>query len=260
MARRLRGSRRRDAPALHVLSAFASKLGAVIADRVVEPGQNEIMAAVALLKDLPLDGAIITGDAIFTQREICRRIRGANGHYLFVVKENQPTLKADLKLAFGDVSPSEGPPPDARTAATLDKGHGRIETRKITVSSEVVDYLDWPGLAQVARIDRRRRIGEKESVEVGYLITSLPATDAGPERLLDLARAHWAIENKLHYVRDVTFREDRCRVRAGARPLATLRSLATSLIRSLGLHIPEARENFREDRATAIAAVTGSIL
>jgi hypothetical protein len=101
----LKGSRRQDAKALHVLSAFAADLGAVIGDLMVEPDQNEITAAMALLKELPLDGAVITGDAIFCQREICRHIRDANGHYLFVVKDNQPELKASIAESFGDLSP-----------------------------------------------------------------------------------------------------------------------------------------------------------
>ena len=121
-------------------------------------------------------------------------------------------------------------------------------------------HLDWPGLGQIARLERRRQIGAKTSTEVVYLITSLAPSQAGPERLLQLVRDHWAIENKLHHVRDVTLNEDRCRVRAGARPLATLRSTVVGMIRSLGLPIPEARENFREDRADAIKAVTGRIL
>jgi len=88
----------------------------------------------------------------------------------------------------------------------------------------------------------------------------LPADRATPERLLQLIRDHWAIENRLHHVRDVTFLEDRCRIRAGARPIAALRNLAITLIRRAGLAIPEARENFREDRAAAIALVTGAVL
>lgn len=101
----LKGSRRLDAKALHVLSAFATELGAVIGDLVVGPDQNEITAAMVLLKGLPLDGAIISGDAIFCQREICRHIRDANGHYVFVVKDNQPALKAAIAESFGDFSP-----------------------------------------------------------------------------------------------------------------------------------------------------------
>ena len=116
----------------------------------------------------------------------------------------------------------------------MEKGHGRIETRKIAVSREVVPYLAWPGLAQVARIERRREIARKASTEIVYLITSLPPETASPQRLLRLARDHWGIENRLHYVRDVAFAEDRCRVRAGARPLASLRNLAITLIRRAG--------------------------
>jgi len=110
----LRGSRRlvhakhgsaNDAKPLHVLSAFASELSAVIGDLVVEPDQNEITAAMVLLKGLPLDGAIVTGDAIFCQREICRHIRDRHGHYLFTVKDNQPALKSAIAESFGDLSP-----------------------------------------------------------------------------------------------------------------------------------------------------------
>jgi len=101
----LKGSRRLDDKAIHVLSAFSTDLGAVIGDLVVEPDKNEISAALVLLNGLPLDGAIITGDAIFTQREICQHIRDKNGHYLFVVKDNQPALKVGIAEAFGDHSP-----------------------------------------------------------------------------------------------------------------------------------------------------------
>ncbi|MGZ8409396.1 MAG: ISAs1 family transposase [Hyphomicrobium sp.] len=130
----------------------------------------------------------------------------------------------------------------------------------MAVSAEVVPHLEWPGAAQVARIERERRIGDKVSTEIAYIVTSLTAAQAGPERLLGLARAHWGIENQLHYVRDVSMEEDRCRVRAGARSLAALRNLVLYLIRSRGLSVREARENFREDRAEAIAVVTGRIL
>ena len=113
----------------------------------------------------------------------------------------------------------DGLPPDLKTAETLDKGHGRVEIRKIAVSAEAVPHLDWPGLGQIARLERTRWIGNKQSIEIVYLITSLAQGEAGPERLMELVRNHWAIENKLHHVRDVTLNEDRCRVRAGARPL-----------------------------------------
>jgi hypothetical protein len=113
----LKGSRRLDAKALHVVSAFATDLSAVIGDLAVEPDQNEITAAMVLLKGLPLDGAILTGDAIFCQREICRHIRDADGHYVFVVKDNQPALKAAIAESFGGFSPCADEHRKARSAA-----------------------------------------------------------------------------------------------------------------------------------------------
>lgn len=151
-------------------------------------------------------------------------------------------------------------PPDVKTAETVEKEHGRIEIRRIAVSAEVVPHLQWPGAAQVAQIERTREIGGRASTEIAYIVTSLSAAEAGPKRLLELSRNHWAIENRLHYVRDVTFNEDRCRVRSGARALAVIRNLVLYLIRSAGMSVPEARENYREDRAQVIALVTGRIL
>jgi Transposase DDE domain len=113
----LRGSRRLDAKAIHVLSAFATDLSAVIGDLIVAPEQNEISAALVLLKGLPLEGAIVTGDAIFTQKEICRHIRDRRGHYLFAVKDNQRELKNNIAEAFGDLSPLAcGEPPQQSPA------------------------------------------------------------------------------------------------------------------------------------------------
>jgi hypothetical protein len=105
----LRGSRRLDAKALHVVSAFATQLSAVVGDLAVAPEENEITAALALLKELPLEGAIITGDAIFCQREVCQTITDGQADYMFVVKDNQPALKADIAESFGDLSPPRRP-------------------------------------------------------------------------------------------------------------------------------------------------------
>ena len=147
-----------------------------------------------------------------------------------------------------------------RTAETVEKEHGRLEIRNIALSAEVVPHLEWPAASQVARIERTREIDGKISKETVYIVTSLTAAEASPERLLELTRTHWAIENRLHYVRNVSFNEDRCRVRSGARALATIRNLVLYLIRSAGMPVPEARENFREDRDQVIALVTGRIL
>jgi hypothetical protein len=100
----------------------------------------------------------------------------------------------------------------------------------------------------------------KESAGIAYFVTSLTREQASPERLLALARVHWVVENKLHYVRDVSLSEDRCGLRAGAKALACIRNLVLTIIRRAGLSVPEARENFHEDRQAAISAVTGRFL
>ena len=151
-------------------------------------------------------------------------------------------------------------PPDITRAETVEKGHGRIESRKAWASAEVVAHLEWPGAAQVLRIERTREIAGKSSSEIAYFVTSLPVAEAGAQRLLELARAHWEIENRLHWRRDVSMNEDRCRVRAGARPLAALRNLVLAMLRNTGSSVPAARETFAADFRSAIHAVTGRIL
>jgi predicted transposase YbfD/YdcC len=117
------------------------------------------------------------------------------------------------------------------------KGHGRVERRTITTTTWLNEYLaDWPGVAQVFRLERQRRVKGKMTVEVVYGITSLSSLAAGAERLLDYTRGHWGIENGLHYTRDGTLGEDRCRVRRGQAPrvLASLRNVAVHLLRVMG--------------------------
>jgi len=268
----LRGSRRSvgadggEERALHVLSAFADGLNAVVGDLAVPPDGNEIVAAVELPKNIPPKGAVITGDAIFARRETSRCIVENGGDWLFSVKGNRPTLHRGIALAFGDARPgdpcpSAEPPPDMRTAETVDADHGRVEIRRIAVSSEAVPRLDWPGPGQIARLERTRiKPGGEETVRVDHLITGLPPGRADAGRLLAIARARRGIENRLHRVRDVTFDEDRCRCRLTGRALAALKNEAIRLIRNLGLPLPEAREDFREFRAEAIWRVTGVLL
>ena len=135
------------------------------------------------------------GDAMFTQREICRVIIEGGGDYFFAVKDNQPGLKADIALAFGPDSPSAewSPPPDLKQAETLDKGRGRIETRRLEATASITEHLapSWTGLAQVCRLTRRRIVRGKENLETVYAITGLTAAKAGPQRLLALSREHW---------------------------------------------------------------------
>lgn len=144
---------------------------------------------------------------------------------------------------------------------TIGKAHGRIETRTLQATSSLAAYLGpaWPGLAQVCRITRRRLVRDQESVETVYAITSLTADQADAARLLALSRNHWSIENRLHYVRDVTCREDQCRTRARAAPqvLAALRNTVLTIIRRSGRKPVEGFEHFAEHRQDALDAATG---
>lgn len=153
-------------------------------------------------------------------------------------------------------------PPDLKRAETVEKGHGRIETRRIAVRTKLPSRLDqnWPGITAICRIERIRELKDRCSREVIYAITSLPRDKLDAPALLQLSRDHWAIENRLFHVRDVTFREDACRVRSGAAPqaLADLRNAALTLIRRSGQKPRAAREAFAERKWTAIRLVMTS--
>lgn len=152
-------------------------------------------------------------------------------------------------------------PPDLARAETIEKGHGRIETRRIETTASLNSFLAsrWAGVKQVCRITRERIVRDKTSIETVYAITSLSADRAGPEQLLALVRDHWRIENSLHYVRDVAFREDQTRTQAGHAPqvLAAVRNTVLTLIRRLGYKVAEGLEFFAENRSAAINAVRG---
>jgi predicted transposase YbfD/YdcC len=192
---------------------------------------NEIPVAQALLPFLALPGRVYTADALHTQRAFTQAVVDLQGYYLLTVKENQPTLYADLQTYFND--------PEAcyEQAQTIDRHKGRLEVRQIRVTTSMNAYLAcWPGLAQVALLKRSVTTAGKHSEEVVYLITNLPPLQAGPDRLLHLIRGHWRIETGLHYVRDVTFQEDRSHIRTGHAPqvLAALRNLVITLIHRHG--------------------------
>ena len=143
-------------------------------------------------------------------------------------------------------------------AEDIDKGHGRLERRVLESTARLAGYLDWPGLKQVCRIRRWRTIKGKTSRETVYAITSLGREAADAEALLGLSRGHWGIENRLHCVRDVTFRENQCRVRTGVIPqvLAAVRNTAITLLRKLGYdNMAEGREHFAEHRRSAVRLV-----
>jgi predicted transposase YbfD/YdcC len=154
------------------------------------------------------------------------------------------------------------PPPDLGQAETIEKSHGRVETRQIETTASLSALLTpvWAGVAQVCRITRERIVRGKKTIETVYAITSLTTERAGSGQLLALSRAHWGIENRLHYVRDVTCREDQARARTRHTPhvLAAFRNTVITVIRRLGLKVVEGFEHFAENRLAAIEAVRGT--
>lgn len=231
----LRGSRKQGAPGTHLLSALSHRLGLTVAQVAVDDKTNEITAILEVLHGLVLEGRVITMDAMHTQRETAKEIVDGGGDYVMIVKENQPRLFEEIQLVF------QAPDELAETmdtAKTIDAGHGRIEERRLIVSTALAGYSDWPGLEQVFQIERTRimkKTGKKEQ-EVVYGATSLGRKEAEAGRLLNLTRCHWHIENKSHWVRDVTFDEDRSQVRSGSIPevMAALRNTAIGLMRWAG--------------------------
>lgn len=236
----LRGTQGSELPGVHLLAAYAQEMGSAVAQLRVARDRNEHKAALQLLNVLPLRDAIVTGDAAFCQKDLSREVLRKGGHYVWAVKDNQCGLKEDIETALSDESFS---PRENRLAAAerqhaeqSDKGHGRSEHRRIVTTTVLKGYTDWPGLEQAFRLERRRTVQGRTTTEVAYGITSLPREQADAERLLQLARAHWKVENCLFHTLDVTFGEDHCRVRSGSAPviLASLRNLAVHLLARSG--------------------------
>ena len=219
----MRGARTGDNPAPHLLAAPGRASGVVVGQRRVSDKSNEIPALPELLAPMDLDGALITADAMHTQRSTAQWIISRGAHYLLTVKDNQPGLKRELgALPWKDV-PSISVP---------DGSHGR-RVRRTIKAVEAPAWIDFPGAAQVIRIRRTRTVKGRKHVEVVHLICSLPMDQAQPEAIASWARGHWTIENRLHWVRDVVFDEDRHQLRTANGPqiMAALRNLAISLIR-----------------------------
>jgi predicted transposase YbfD/YdcC len=252
----LRGSRKQGAPGVHLLSALAHHMGLTLAQQAVDDKTNEITQVETVLSQLVLPGRVFTMDALLTQRQVAQTIVAGGGDYVMIVKENQRQLRSDIELVF--TLPPAGDRQE--TARTVDIGHGRIEQRNITTSEALVGYSDWPGLAQVFELGRyviTQKTGE-ERVEVVYGVTSLRPERVTPGQLLALVRGHWHIENKSHWVRDVTFDEDRSQVRCGNIPhvMAALRNTAIGLLRWAGhTNIAAACRRLAAQPAQALALI-----
>jgi len=248
----------------HLLAAYLPGEGIVLMEVATGTKENEITAAPTLLKCLDLRGKIVMGDAMHTQRALSAQILEAEGDYIWFAKDNQPTLHQDIADLFAPQTPTVlggQEPTDFQTARTVSKGHGRCDTRQITVSSDLTGYLDWPGVQQVFQIERERRTLKtgKTTHETVHGLTSLTRAEAHPDRLLTLVRSYWGIENGLHHRRDVTFREDATRLTRGhaGRVMAILNNLVIGLLRWCGhTNLAQARRSYDAHLPAALTLVT----
>lgn len=261
----LRGTRIADQESNdQVLSLYDVQDRLVVAQAAVDTKENEIVAAPRVLEQVAIAGKVITGDALHTQRAISAMIVERDGHYIWPVKTNQPRLYEDIQHLFAPENPKPGfgkISTDFQSATQINYGHGRLEKRTIQTSSMLNDYLDWPGVRQVYRLERKfdwMRQGKvfKSSCEIEYGITSMPKVTTAPTQVLLFRRNHWGVETGLHYRRDVTFREDATRMTIGAagKILATVHNLVIGLIKRSGYaNAAKARRYFEGHLAEAFA-------
>jgi predicted transposase YbfD/YdcC len=251
---------------LHLLAAYLPGEGIVLMQMIVEKDkENEIVVAPKLLECLDLRQKVVIGDAMQTQRKLSIQIVAAEGDFVWIVKDNQANTRKAIEQLFAPEQPRPGfgcPSMDFRSAKTTEKQAGRLEERSLTVSSLLNDYLDWPHLGQVFKLERRFTCLSTGLVEteVQYGLTSLTARKADPKRLLKIIRSEWGIENGLHYRRDVTFQEDHTRmtVKRLGRVMATINNLVISLINSQGFdNHAHARRVFNACPAKALALISG---
>lgn len=224
--------------AIHMVSAFGAATGLVLGQHKVADKSNEITAIPALLDLVDVAGHTITIDAMGCQRSIAQKIQDRGAHYVLALKGNQGTLSADVRLFLE----SEAAKPNSTaldgTHSESDAGHGRVETRRCVVSQQI-DWLaqkaDWAGLRSVAMIEETREFNGRTSTERRFFISSLPAN---ARQIAHAVRAHWAIENTLHWTLDVVFNEDASTVRTDHAPqnMAVVRHAALNLLQCAKQH------------------------
>jgi predicted transposase YbfD/YdcC len=227
------GGRKGSKEPLHMVSAFAARQRLVLGQVAVTEKSNEIVAIPALLDMMAIEGAVVTIDAMGAQRSIARKIVDKKADYIIALKGNQGTLHEDVKLFVAEQRASNFKDAVISRLETVDGDHGRIETRRYTAIHDV-EWLrerhDWPGLKGVVMVESQREIGGATTHQTRFYITSLTlAADAvGP-----MIRDHWSIENSLHWVMDMVFRDDECRVRTENAPanFTTIKHMASNLIR-----------------------------
>lgn len=247
--------------AIHMVSAWANANRLVLGQVKVDDKSNEITAIPKLLKMLELKGATVTIDAMGCQKEIAQVITEQDADYVLALKKNHSTLYEDVKLFLDDAHTSEFAEIDHDYHETVDGEHGRIETRKYWITTEI-DWLgaktSWANLQSIGLVESRREIGEKVEIETRYYLVSLPADGV---RFGDAVRQHWGVENELHWVLDVSFGEDACRIRKdkGAQTFSVLRHIALNMLKRESQHkrgIKARRKRAGWDRSYLLQVLT----
>jgi predicted transposase YbfD/YdcC len=243
--------------AIYMVSAWAQQNNLVLGQVKVDDKSNEITAIPKLLSRLDIAGAVITIDAMGCQKKIAEQIVRQGGDYVFSLKGNQGKLHDDVKIFFASsLSP-------AVAGVSYEGDHGRIETRSIRATADIAwlqERHDWKSLQSIIAVTAKREIGDKIAEETRYFISSLGADD--PQRLERVVRAHWAIENNLHWVLDIAFDEDSNRTRKGhsAANLAVIRHIALNLIKAektskVGIKIKRLKAGWDNDYLLRILGV-----
>ena len=215
----------------HLVSAWATENGLTLGQLQVTEKSNEIKVVPALLRQLELAGCIVTADALHCQKTIAKEIIDADADYVLALKGNQGTVHEGVRTCLDDAITRQDPA--LATLTQVDKGHGRLETRRYWQSDQLGWFADrekWAGLRSVGVVEGTRQVGDKTTVERRYYLSSLPKDVA---QLAKAVRGHWAVENSLHWVLDVVFGEDQSRARTGhaVANLGLLRRLALNLLR-----------------------------
>jgi len=247
---------------VHLVAAYVPNEGVVLAHVEVHTQENEIVVAPTIVAHLDLTGGVVTGDAMYTQRPLSTQVVEAGGDYVWVVKDNQPQLRDDIAQLFISEPNALGTaalPTDFTMARTIEKGHGRIEERVLTVSSMLHDYSTWPYLAHVFKLESTVTTARGTRTMVRYGVTSLPARVADAARLLTLVRGHGGIENGLHSRRAASVAEEHALVRLGHAPhtLAALNNTVLALFARHGRHnVPTAQRTFSYHLERAVARLS----
>ena len=220
-----------DMPQQHLLHVYEAETGVVLQQIPIGSKTNEVGALKPFLTEVLCKGRVITADAAQSYHEMTRLVKRAGGEVILIIKDNTPVARADLELFFED------PQADQHTWQSyqqVEKGHGRLERRWIRCSPDLngLFFADWGEIGQVFRLQRERTVKGEQSCEVVYGLTTLPMHQCSPEQLLHYIRAHWKVENHLHWRRDALLGEDRCRVRCRAvmEMLAVLNTVVLSLM------------------------------